>query len=149
MSTVKQLVINALTRTGDPIVHDAPEVPPDRWQESPAGQAKSLRQVLEHLIQCEDWWLINLGVPEQERPPVPDLTRPTSAREMAGLFRAAREHLIGVVHDLPDGFFDNPVPACHYGGLRTGADLLLYAAEHTFYHDGQIQMLELAFRSGS
>ena len=145
MPTHKQFVLNALTRTGDAIVEDTANVSAERWEEVPAGCCSSLREVLQHLIECEDWWLGNIGVPREERPPQPDLAAVASAEEMAGVFTAARRHLLGVVEALPESFFEHPAPACRYGSLRSGADLLHYAAEHTFYHDGQIQMLEMAF----
>jgi len=145
MPTHRQAVINSLTRTGRVVLHSAADVPPDRWQDSPGGHANSLREVLQHLIECENWWLENIGVPQEERPPQPDFAALRSAEEMAQVFGAARRHLLGVVERLPDSFFEEPVPACRYGSLNTGADLLHYAAEHTNYHDGQIQMLEMAF----
>ena len=145
MTTPKQLVLNALERTTRDIVRDAARVPADRWRDSPAGSANSLCEVLGHLIECEDWWLINLGVPDAERPPVPSLEGVESGEAAAALFSAARQHLLDHLSGLPDSFFENRVPACQYGGMATGADLLLYTAEHDFYHDGQIQMLEMAF----
>lgn len=148
MPTPKQLVINALTRTTREVIKDSANVPAGRWQDVPAGRAKSLREVLKHLIECEGWWLVNIGVPREERPPLPDLSPVQSPEEMVGLFRAAREHLMGVVRGLPESFFDNRVPTSDYEDLETGADLLLYTAEHDYYHDGQIQMLELAFAEG-
>ena len=145
MPTPKQLVLNALERTTDGILRDVAQVPADRWRDSPAGRAKSLCDVLGHLIECEDWWLISLGVPAAERPPVPGLGEVGSAEQAAALFSAARRHLLDLLSGLADSFFENAVPTCEYGGLQTGADLLLYTAGHDFYHDGQIQMLELAF----
>ncbi len=145
MPTSRQLVVSALRRTGDAVPEDASRVPPDRWEDAPAGGMRSLRQVLQHLIECEDWWLQNMGVPESERPSAPDLASMESAATMAGVFASARSHLVRVVEDLPEEWFHRRPPACEYGDLQTGADLLHYAAEHTYYHDGQIQMLEMAF----
>lgn len=147
MLSHKQSVINALARTGSGVVYDASAIPPDRWEVFPAGCMSSLREVLQHLIACENWWLENIGVPEGERFPCPELAAVESAEGMTGIFAAARQHLLKAVEGLPDSFFDNPAPACRYDDLGTGADLLHYAAEHTFYHDGQIQMLETAFMS--
>jgi uncharacterized damage-inducible protein DinB len=148
MPPTRQLVVNALRRTGDAIAEDVPRVPADRWEAFPAGCMSSLREVLQHLIECEDWWLENIGVEPADRLAPTDFAALGTASDMAAAFTAARAHLIGIVESLPEEWFHAPSPACRYGDLTTGGDLLLYAAEHTFYHDGQIQMLETAFATG-
>lgn len=143
--TVKELVIRALEHTTDDLMSHANGVPRRRWEEPAAPGAGSLRTILTHLILCEDWWLINIGVPENERPPVPNLAVVNSAKKMLDLLRAAREHLLEVLRGLPNGFYERPVPTCHYGGMRTGADLILYASQHDYYHLGQLCTLAMAF----
>lgn len=145
MLTPKELALKALRRTTDVILHSAAGVPADRWREGPVGCANCLCEVLEHLVKCEDWWLINVGVPVGERPPVPDASQAASAAEAAALFAAARRHLIDHLSSLPEGFFEAAVPACRYELFCSGAELVHYMAEHDSYHDGQIQMLEMAF----
>jgi uncharacterized damage-inducible protein DinB len=102
--------------------------------------------VLQHLIDCEWWWLANLGIPLGERPPKPSARRHKSAQGMVTVFRDAREHLVAVLEALPDTFFEQPVSTSHYPQFRNGAELMLYASQHDFYHLGQINTLELAFR---
>jgi uncharacterized damage-inducible protein DinB len=144
MPTPKELALRALKRTTDAIVHDVRQFPLDRWRESPGGEANDLFGILLHLIECEPWWLDNIGIPENERPPLPKPEEYGSAEDMLQTFRKARKHLLSVLGDRPDGFFENPVPTCKYGRLHSGAELFLYAAEHDFYHVGQINMLQMA-----
>jgi len=146
--TPKELAIRAIGRTTDAVFRDADRVPRKRWEEPAAPGAGSLRTVLTHLIFCEDWWLISISIPEGERPPVPDLAKIRSAKKMLDVLRAAREHLLEVLRGLPNTFFERPVPTCQYGDLKTGADLMLYAAEHDYYHVGQINTLTMAFGKG-
>jgi len=141
----KQLTVRALARTGRSLVRAAGRVPADRWQDSPCGRARSLRVILRHLIDCEWWWLANLGIPAADRPRKPPLSRCESAREMITIFRDARKHLLSVLEALPAGFFEMPVPTSKYPQFTTGAELMLYASQHDFYHLGQINALEMAF----
>ncbi len=144
MPTPKELAIRALRRTTDAIARDARQFPLNRWRESPGGEANDLFGILLHLIQCGPWWLENIGVPEAERPALPERHEYQSAEQMLETFRKGRDHLLGILEQRPDEFFDNPVPACKYGHLHSGAELFLYAAEHDFYHVGQINMLQMA-----
>lgn len=144
MPTPKQLAIRALRRTTDAIVHDVRQFPLDRWHESPGGEANDLFGVLLHLIQCGPWWLLNIGMPGADRTPLPGRDEYQSAEQMLETFRKGRDHLLGILEERPDEFFENPVPDCHYGHLHSGTELFLYAAEHDFYHVGQINMLQMA-----
>jgi uncharacterized damage-inducible protein DinB len=144
--TAKALAVRALDRTGKCIVRAAGRVPAERWQDSPGGKARSLRVVLRHLTDCEWWWLVNLGIPLAERPRKPPLGRCESPKELTAVFRQARKHLLTVLEALPDSAFDEPSPAGHYPQLTSLAELMLYASQHDFYHLGQINTLELAFR---
>ncbi len=144
MPATRQIVVNALRRTGDAIADNVARFPADRWQDFPVRGMGSLRDVLQHLIECEDRWLESIGVEPDDRLPPHDFAAIASATEMAALFASSRAHLIAVVERLPEAWFHAPSPARHYGHQDTGADLLHCAAEHTSYHDGQIQMLETA-----
>jgi len=147
--TPKLLAVRALTRTGRCLVRAVGRVPAERWEDSPRGKARSLRLILRHLVDCEWWWLENLGIPPDERPAKPRLGKCQSAKEMVAVFREARKHLLCVLEALPESFFGTPVPTSRYPNLRTGAELMLYASQHDFYHLGQINTLELAFEKKS
>jgi uncharacterized damage-inducible protein DinB len=142
--TPKELALRALNRTGDVLFRDLSSFPLDRWREKPGGQANDLFGILLHLIQCEPWWLDNIGILEGERPPLPKPEEYGSAEEMVETLRKARGHRLELLEDRPEGFFEDPVPTCKYGHLHSGAELFLYAAEHDFYHVGQINMLQMA-----
>jgi uncharacterized damage-inducible protein DinB len=144
MPTPKELALRALRRTTDNFHGVMEEFPLDRWRESPGGEANDLFGILTHLIECERWWRMNIGVPEDERPAMPTAEERESAEQVVEVFRRAREGLIQLLSDRPDEFFEQPVPECHYGNLHSGAELFLYAAEHDFWHLGQIKMLEMA-----
>jgi uncharacterized damage-inducible protein DinB len=142
--TPKELAIRALRRTTDAIARDVDQFPLDRWRESPGGQVNDLLGILLHLIQCGPWWLENIGIPEAERPPLTGRDEYQSVEQTLETFRKGREHLLGILEERPDEFFESPVPDCHYDHLHSGAELFLYAAEHDFYHVGQINMLQMA-----
>lgn len=144
MPTPKELAIRALKRTTDALFRDLKDFPLERWREKPGGDANDLFGILLHLIQCEPWWLDNIGIPEAERPSLPKPGEYQSAEQMMETLRDARRHLRGILEERPDTFFEEPVPTCKYGHLHSGAELFLYAAEHDFYHVGQINMLEMA-----
>ena len=66
---------------------------------------------------------------------------------MVEAYRKAREHLLGLLRAKPDEFFETRVPTSEYGDfLQSGAELCFYLAQHDYYHNGQIQMLEMALR---
>jgi len=121
--------------------------PRARWRDSPAGQANSLAGILQHLLDCEPWWSVNIGVPVGERPARVEVSRCQSVAAAMRAFGAARNGLLSRLRELPDSFFETRPATCHYGGLQSGAELCLYIAEHDFYHQGQIAMLGMALTS--
>jgi len=146
----KSLALRALERTTKCLWESFASFPKRRWRESPGGRANSFQGVLTHLYWCEDWWRLNIGStePDDEEIIRQQLEACSSARELIALFNRRRRRLLRILAAQPEGFFDDPVPTCHHGGLRTGAELCLYMGEHDFYHAGQIQMLEMALAEG-
>lgn len=145
MPTAKELALGALRRTSEQFDRIMEDFPVDRWQESPKGFANPLRGVLEHLVDVEGWWLINIGEPESGACDPGDPRSVASANELAEMLRAARTALLELLDANPDGFFNNPLPTCRYPHLTTGADLCVYMSQHDFYHYGQVEMLKMAF----
>ena len=145
MATPKVLALRAIVRTTDHFTRALRGFPSDRWRDAPGGEAKSLLDILQHLADCEPWWLLNIGVPEEERPPEPDLRACESADEALRLFRQARRRLRAILAKKPDEFFEQRFPSRYYGRLHSGAELCLYIAEHDFYHTGQIETLKMLF----
>lgn len=148
MSTPKELAIREVERTTDALFRDIDSFPLDRWREPAVGKANDLFGVLEHLLDCEPWWLINIGVPKEEWPPLREPDSFGSAQEMIDAYRGTRDHLLGLLREKPDEFFETRPETCEYGDfLQSGAELCFYMAEHDYYHNGQIQMLEMALQS--
>jgi uncharacterized damage-inducible protein DinB len=147
MPTPKELSLRALQRTSKCLRESFAAFPAEHWRESPRGQANSLREVLGHLCGVEHWWRENLGWSDRSDwgTAQGEALAAATLAEVLEQFDAARDGLLQFLAEQPDAFFENPVPACQYGGLQTGADLCLYMGEHDFYHAGQVQMLEMAF----
>lgn len=148
MPTPKELAIREVERTTDAFFRDIKSFPLSRWRESPGGNANDLFGVLKHLLECEGWWLINIGVPREQWPSLRGPDSCGSAEEMIEAYRQARDHLLGVLRGQPEEFFETRPETCEYGDfLQSGAELCFYMAQHDYYHNGQIQMLEMALQS--
>ncbi len=132
--------IERTTRWFEDVIKDFPV---HRWRESPGGEANDFRGVMIHLINSIDWFLRNLAVPEEIRPAPPNPEACQSGQELVEMFRTARAKQLDVLRSLPEEQFDQPSPECKYP-FNSGAELILYSAEHDFWHIGQIQMLKMA-----
>jgi uncharacterized damage-inducible protein DinB len=147
MPTPKELSLRALERTTKCLRESFEAFPSESWQEAPRSGTSSFADVLSHLYGVEHWWRLNIGCEDREDDATigQRLAVCASADDLVALFDHARDGLLSLLAEKPDAFFENPVPTCHYGGLKTGADLCLYMGEHDFYHAGQVQMLEMAY----
>ncbi|MBD3174938.1 MAG: DUF664 domain-containing protein [Armatimonadia bacterium] len=140
--TAKQLALRTLNRTTDYLKEHFDRVPPERLDDSPGGSAPSLRWVIQHLIDCEGWWLVNFGAEPPKPPFAAREPEDADAAALWAVFAEARQHVLGVLEGLDDEFFETHPESAHYDPTWTGAELCFYIGEHDFHHAGEMAMLE-------
>lgn len=111
----------------------------------PGGDAKSFDQILHHLVGCDLWFLSCAKIDTEDAPVTREQIEAGSAEELVAMGRRLREYTLQKIHAAgPEALAERPKKYDY----PTRLDLWLYAAEHEFWHAGQIQALALLFAGG-
>ncbi|MFQ6133353.1 MAG: hypothetical protein ACE5R4_15025 [Armatimonadota bacterium] len=138
-----ELIARALQRSRHWLNVAWEDFPTNRAAESPGGQAKSCDEILRHIGGCDLWMLECSHLDPKEAPVQHEQMEAASGEALFGLLGELRTYVEGRIGQLsgddllrePGGY---PYPTC--------IDLWIYAAEHEFWHAGQVQALALLFQ---
>ncbi len=114
----------------------------ERAAERPGGEAKSFDEVLRHLAGCDLWFLRCARVDASDAPVSQEEIDAAGGDKLPALKRRVREYMLAKVRAAGEEALAEPPEKYDY---PTRLDLWLYAAEHEFWHAGQIQALALLF----
>jgi len=107
---------------------------------SPGGDAKSFDQIMHHLVGCDLWFLRCAKIDSDDAPVTQEQIEAASGEELVAMARRLREYTLAKIHAAgPEALAESPGQYDY----PTRLDLWLYAAEHEFWHAGQIQALVL------
>ncbi|MGC9320110.1 MAG: hypothetical protein ACP5KN_18910 [Armatimonadota bacterium] len=137
-----ELVDRAFERSMHWLGEALSDFPIARASEHPGGDAKSFDQIMRHLAACDLWFLECAGIDAAGAPVSREEIDAAGGGEVVALKRRLREYTLAKVDDAGEGALAEPPENYDY---PTRLDLWLYAAEHEFWHAGQVQALALLF----
>ena len=111
----------------------------------PGGEAKSFDQIMHHLVGCDLWFLSCAKIAAEDAPVTREQIEAAGGEELVDMGRRLREYTLEKIHAAgPEALAEPP----ERYDFPTRLDLWLYAAEHEFWHAGQIQALALLWAGG-
>ena len=136
-----QLVDRALQRSRhwlDVAVKDFPVQ--EMASKQPGGEAKAFDQIMHHLVGCDLWFLSCAKIGTDDAPHTREQIEAVSGEELVAMAQRVREYTLEKIHAAGTEALAEPPERYKY---PSRLDLWLYAAEHEFWHAGQVQALAL------
>ena len=137
-----ELIEQAFARSEHNLDRGLDGFPLERAAEPPGGEARSFDDILRHLVGCDLWFLSCVRIDASDAPVSREDIEAAGGEKLVALRRTLREYTLAKLRAAGDEALADPPEKYDYPSCL---DLWLYAAEHDFWHAGQVQMLKMLF----
>ena len=138
-------VERALARSRRNLHEAMSDFPMARSAEKPGGEAKSFDDILRHVVHCDLWFMECADIAHEDAPGQGEDIDAASGQALVRLAEDLREYVVGTIRACSADDLMTPMAPGKAYGYPSLVDLWLYAAEHEFWHAGQIQALALLY----
>jgi uncharacterized damage-inducible protein DinB len=121
------------------------DFPMERSAEKPGGEAKSFDEILRHVAHCDLWFTECADIAHEDAPGQREDIDAASGQALVRLADELREYVLGKIREWSPAHLMSPMAPGKAYGYPSLVDLWLYAAEHEFWHAGQLQALALLY----